>query len=532
MENNTSVANFFKEAFNVDWEKMDIGETIDVSHFNKEVESYSHEEEKKTFNKILAIVRKPDSKEYIIETNKDRISCSSDHKVAVKTDFNKQDYTYMTASVLKGKSFFVLNSDNNWVKGSCYLTKNIIPILDFMVETNHNYFSENILSHNTIYGNPECVTPDTLINRSEGKMSLENIFKEAGVNWEDMEEDSFVDISGKNLKVLSFNHSTETVESKRILKLVRKRNSLTKRVRRSSIVIDENTLELIESKPMEELFRASAGHKIFDPLYGYTNLDNCRDVSFGVGFDMEDEIEEGSILDSFDSANSISIENTGIVEPILDFEVEDNSNYFANGVLSHNTTPGGMALKYYSSIRLETRKVDNITNKDSIDGMVIRIKSIKNKTAMPFKKREVKLLFGKGFQVEDEYVEIAIEQAIIKKGGPWYTIDEDTKLQGKDAVIEYYRENPSKYKELVNLVNQIMFNPEKKEIKEEPVEENKELEETPTSIELSNVKEIIPEDPPKRRGRPKKEESVVDVNDELLDEEDLELSEETVKVLA
>jgi recombination protein RecA len=117
------------------------------------------------------------------------------------------------------------------------------------------------------------------------------------------------------------------------------------------------------------------------------------------------------------------------------------------GVLYGNpeTTPGGLALKYYSSIRMEVRKSEWIEegtgdSKRKI-GFIANIKTVKNKVGIPFKKREMKIIFGKGLQVEDEFVDFALETGVILRRGTWYFYNDERLGQGKDAAIDYLKSN-------------------------------------------------------------------------------------------
>ena len=120
------------------------------------------------------------------------------------------------------------------------------------------------------------------------------------------------------------------------------------------------------------------------------------------------------------------------------------------GVMYGNseTTSGGVALKFFSSIRLEVRKVEYISNtNEAPKGLITRIKSVKNKTAPPMRKAEVKILFGKGFQYQEEYIDFAIQYDIIKKAASWFSLldangKEIEKIQGKEKVVEYVLDNP------------------------------------------------------------------------------------------
>lgn len=107
---------------------------------------------------------------------------------------------------------------------------------------------------------------------------------------------------------------------------------------------------------------------------------------------------------------------------------------------------GGVALKFWSSIRLEVRRGEVLKgkNEDAL-GIMSKIKCVKNKVAMPFRIGEVKILFGKGIQIEEEFIDFALNLNLIQKKGTWYFYDGISLGQGKNAAIEYFKQNPKLY---------------------------------------------------------------------------------------
>ena len=113
------------------------------------------------------------------------------------------------------------------------------------------------------------------------------------------------------------------------------------------------------------------------------------------------------------------------------------------GVMYGNpeTTPGGRALKYFSSVRIDVRRIETLKNNGEMYGNRTRAKVIKNKVAPPFKEAEFDIIYGEGISKVGEIVDLAVKLDIIDKGGAWYTVGE-TRLQGRDAVLLYLKENP------------------------------------------------------------------------------------------
>jgi len=113
------------------------------------------------------------------------------------------------------------------------------------------------------------------------------------------------------------------------------------------------------------------------------------------------------------------------------------------GVMFGNpeTTTGGNALKFYSSVRLDIRRIGAIKKGDEIVGSETRVKVVKNKVAPPFKKTEFDILYGEGISLEGELIEVGVSMGIVDKAGAWYSYDGNRIGQGKDNVRKYLKEN-------------------------------------------------------------------------------------------
>ncbi len=120
------------------------------------------------------------------------------------------------------------------------------------------------------------------------------------------------------------------------------------------------------------------------------------------------------------------------------------------GVLFGNpeTTPGGRALKFYSSVRLDIRRGEQIKIGDSVVGNRTNIKVVKNKVAPPFKTAQVDIMYGEGISKEGEIVDLATQINIIDKSGAWYSYNGEKIGQGKENVKEYLKNNPELTTEL------------------------------------------------------------------------------------
>jgi recombination protein RecA len=114
------------------------------------------------------------------------------------------------------------------------------------------------------------------------------------------------------------------------------------------------------------------------------------------------------------------------------------------GVMFGNpeTTTGGNALKFYSSVRVDIRRIGQIKDGDEIQGNRTRVKIVKNKLAPPFRKAEFDIMYGKGISRMGELIDLGVDMNIVKKSGSWFSY-EDTKLgQGRDAVKQLLTDNP------------------------------------------------------------------------------------------
>lgn len=112
------------------------------------------------------------------------------------------------------------------------------------------------------------------------------------------------------------------------------------------------------------------------------------------------------------------------------------------------TTTGGRALKFYSSVRLDIRKSENIKKGDEIIGNRVRVKVVKNKIAPPFRQAEFDIMYGKGISSVGNILDVAAEADIVKKAGAWYSYGEERLGQGRENAKDFLEENPDILKEI------------------------------------------------------------------------------------
>jgi recombination protein RecA len=128
----------------------------------------------------------------------------------------------------------------------------------------------------------------------------------------------------------------------------------------------------------------------------------------------------------------------------FDIEVEGTHNYFADGVMVHNspeTTPGGRALKFYSSVRLDIRRIESLKDGPEVIGNRTRVKVVKNKVASPFKQAEFDIMYGKGISREGSLLDVGVELGIVRKSGAWFTYEGEQLGQGRENAKTFLSEN-------------------------------------------------------------------------------------------
>ena len=129
------------------------------------------------------------------------------------------------------------------------------------------------------------------------------------------------------------------------------------------------------------------------------------------------------------------------------------------GILFGNpeTTPGGRALKFYASVRLDVRRGETLKNGSEAVGNATKIKVVKNKVAPPFKTATVNIIYGEGISKADEVINLAVENDIIMKAGAWFSYEGDKIGQGFQSVREYFKNNPEFAEKVTAQVKEKLF---------------------------------------------------------------------------
>lgn len=134
---------------------------------------------------------------------------------------------------------------------------------------------------------------------------------------------------------------------------------------------------------------------------------------------------------------------------------------------SPETTTGGNALKFYSSVRLDIRRIGALKRGDEVIGNETRVKVVKNKMAPPFRQAVFEILYGEGISREGELIELGVEHNLIKKSGAWYSYGDDRIGQGKDNVRQYMKEHPEMANEIESQLREKLLPKVNAEVEEE-----------------------------------------------------------------
>lgn len=121
---------------------------------------------------------------------------------------------------------------------------------------------------------------------------------------------------------------------------------------------------------------------------------------------------------------------------------------------SPETTPGGRALKFYASVRLDVRRVESLKQGTDVIGNRTRVKVVKNKVAPPFKQADFDIMYGVGISREGCILDVAVDQGVVNKSGAWYSYGQERLGQGRENVKELLKERPELAEELESVVRQ------------------------------------------------------------------------------
>ena len=144
------------------------------------------------------------------------------------------------------------------------------------------------------------------------------------------------------------------------------------------------------------------------------------------------------------------------------------------GVMFGNpeTTPGGRALKFYSSVRMDIRRIDSIKQGDGITGNRTRVKVVKNKVAPPFRQAEFDIMYNEGISKEGNIVDVGVKENIVQKSGAWFSYGDIRLGQGRENAKQYLKDNPEVALDIENQIREKHSLPLVKEVKDNTSEES------------------------------------------------------------
>lgn len=153
-------------------------------------------------------------------------------------------------------------------------------------------------------------------------------------------------------------------------------------------------------------------------------------------------------------------------------------------IYNPETTTGGRALKFYSSMRLDVRRSESIKTGDGIIGNKTKVKLAKNKMAPPFKQVEFDIIFGEGISKEGDVLDEAVTAGLVNKSGAWYSMNSEKIGQGRDAAKKYLKDNPKIYEELRSEILDILFNKDREDEAAEDSDTSQDIKTEPSQIQM------------------------------------------------
>jgi recombination protein RecA len=215
----------------------------------------------------------------------------------------------------------------------------------------------------------------------------------------------------------------------------------------------------------------------FDPVYAHKTGVNVEDLLVSQPDTGEQALEIAETLIRSNAVDVVAIDSVAALVPRSEIEGEMGDQFiglqarlmsqalrkitgataksnctviFTNqirekvGVMFGNpeTTPGGRALKFYASLRLEIRRVESIKEGDSVIGNRVKVKVVKNKVAPPFRTAEFDIIFSEGISKAGNLIDVGVEMGMVKKSGAWYEYDGQKISQGREAAKEFLKANP------------------------------------------------------------------------------------------
>lgn len=474
----STIEKLFIDEFGFNIDDMAFNTPYNVEEANIGILSFDEENNSDAYAKVISAIKKPCKNSVVIKLenrNDWEEPVDAKHLYAIYKSNNKVDYCY-AEDLVKGNR--VLTSSGLTKIVDTKKDNSIDFTLDIQTSAG-NYYTNDILSHNSAMAKlpNQCVVPSTIVdivdeNGTQEQKTMEQLFEKAGFSdYKKMKPFEFYDVSDKKIYIKSYNEKDKKVEYKIVESLVYKG--------------EENIYDVV-LKDGTVLLSGSAGHYIYDA--------NKEDyVSLG-------DTKEVCVLNCVGDKIYCFVKDTAKKESVLDIQVRDNSNYFSNDILSHNT--GGTAIKYFSSTRNRLSKLDTLKNGDDAIGIQIRVRNYKNKTGIPNRDAIMNLYFDGGFNSDDEYFDFLVMFGLIHKAGGWFDAADIgmPKLQGSAKVKDWLKQNPDVYDGLKKKVDNMLMSKtvlDENNIDYEKAEQNGvTIEETKTPAQLAMESLGLQDNPP------------------------------------
>lgn len=270
-------------------------------------------------------------------------------------------------------------------------------------------------------------------------MSLDTFVKKVNLERDKFQPGDIFDIQDLGYYTNSFNFKTGEIEKKKILNIKY-----------------QGPKEVFEVRTKEGLvlLKTSSNHHLYDfEKMDWIEVGKEEFVTLKINLKNNEDLVKCVIVKTNES------------KPMYDLEIEDNHNYFTNGILSKNCT-GGYAVNFYPSSRFRVTPKEQITRSGEIVGITMKIKNYKNKTGIPFRECLLDVYFRdgedfkSGIDGEGQYIDMLVELGEITQHGAWYYYHEGKedmqRFQGMAGTRTWFKEHPDEFAKAKKVVNDLM----------------------------------------------------------------------------